>query len=402
MSDALLTLNAGSSSLKFAIYERRPELAMLLKGGVSNLAREPRFKIRGGAGPDAERELGPGPMEADAAARVAFAELERLGLLRRVTVVGHRIVHGGRAFTRPTVLDAPTLDSLRRLTPLAPLHQPYNLDIVELAAEMLPAAVQIGCFDTAFHAERPQCDRLYGLPRWLSEDGVIAYGFHGLSYEHVADVLGERDGVRAGGRAIVAHLGSGASLCAMQAGRSLATTMGFSALDGLVMSSRCGSLDPGVVFHLLAERGMSPAAASRLLYEESGLLGVSGISGDMQALLQSSDAHAAEAVDLFVYRIGRSVGSMAAALGGLDTLVFTAGIGENAPAIRQRIAEVTAWLGVEIDPALNEAGEARIGSAASRVDVLIVPADEERAVARGTVAALQLSGTSSNPLLAEN
>jgi len=402
MSDALLTLNAGSSSLKFAIYERRPELAMLLKGGVSNLAREPRFKIRGGAGPDAERELGPGPMEADAAARVVFAELERLGLLRRVTVVGHRIVHGGRAFTRPTVLDAPTLDSLRRLTPLAPLHQPYNLDIVELAAEMLPAAVQIGCFDTAFHAERPQCDRLYGLPRWLSEDGVIAYGFHGLSYEHVADVLGERDGVRAGGRAIVAHLGSGASLCAMQAGRSLATTMGFSALDGLVMSSRCGSLDPGVVFHLLAERGMSPAAASRLLYEESGLLGVSGISGDMQALLQSSDAHAAEAVDLFVYRIGRSVGSMAAALGGLDTLVFTAGIGENAPAIRQRIAEVTAWLGVEIDPALNEAGEARIGSAASRVDVLIVPADEERAVARGTVAALQLSGTSSNPLLAEN
>lgn len=389
MTDALLILNAGSSSLKFAVYERRAELPLLLKGSISRLAHEPRLKIRSGGKTVCDRLAGPAPMELHAAVRQAFAALGEYGRTDRIVAVGHRIVHGGHAFTAPALLDDVALGKLRRLVPLAPLHQPYNLDIVELAAGLLPTAVQVGCFDTAFHAERPLCDRLYALPHEFRDDGIVAYGFHGLSYAHVASVLRSQDGERAGGRAIVAHLGSGASLCAMDAGRSVATTMGFSALDGLIMSTRCGSLDPGIILHLVRERQMSAEAVSDLLYERSGLLGLSGISSDMQTLLQSTDARAAEAVDLFVYRIARSIGSLAAALGGLDSLVFTAGIGENAPAIRERIGTAAAWLGVRIDPVLNERGELRIEAAQSAVDVLVIPADEERAVAEGTLACIR-------------
>lgn len=388
MSQAILILNAGSSSLKFSVFGHAAELPLLLRGSISRLGHAPRLEIRCPGGADSDRALGNTPMPPDAAVRAAFAELGERGLLDRIGVVGHRIVHGGLTFAQPSVLDSPTLAKLRQLAPLAPLHQPYNLDIVELASELLPGATQIGAFDTAFHAQRPRRDRLYGLPRQLSEDGIIAYGFHGLSYAHVATVLRARDGMRAGGRTIVAHLGSGASLCAMDAGRSVATTMGFSALDGLVMSSRCGSLDPGIILHLIRERQMSVDAVSELLYERSGLLGISGISGDMQTLLQSQDPHAGEAIDLFVYRIGRQIGSLAAAIGGLDTLVFTAGIGENAPAIRQRVGEAAAWLGVDVDPARNERRETSIGSATSAVQVLVIPADEERAVAEGVVACL--------------
>jgi acetate kinase len=388
MSRAILVLNAGSSSLKFSVFGHSAELPMLLKGSVSRLGHAPRLKIRRPGEADSERSLGSAPMPPGAAVRTAFAELGQRGLLDRVGVVGHRIVHGGQTFTRPVVLDASTLDRLRHLVPLAPLHQPYNLEIVELASGLLPDAIQIGAFDTAFHAERPRCDRLYGLPRQLSDDGVIAYGFHGLSYAHVAAILRARDGERAGGRTIVAHLGSGASLCAMDAGRSVATTMGFSALDGLIMSSRCGSLDPGIILHLIRERQMSAEAVSELLYEQSGLLGISGISGDMQTLLQSADPRAGEALDLFVYRIGREIGSLAAATGGLDTLVFTAGIGENAPRIRQRIGAAAAWLGVDIDPVRNARGEHDIGSATSSVEVLVIPAEEELAVAEGVLACL--------------
>lgn len=380
MTDAVLVLNAGSSSLKFAVYGANDDLPLRLKGAVSRLRQAPRLRVEADGDAIVDRPLDP-PMALAMAADAVFAQLDALGWLPRIGVVGHRIVHGGRAFVDPTVLDANSIGALRRLTPLAPLHQPYNLDIVESAARLLPHAVQVGCFDTAFHADRPALDRLYALPRALSEDGVVAYGFHGLSYAHIAGVLRTRDGERAGGRAIVAHLGSGASLCAMSAGRSVATTMGFSALEGLVMSSRCGSLDPGVLLHLLQDRGMSPQDLTRLLYEESGLLGVSGISGDMQTLLDSDDPRAAEAVDLFVYRIGREIGSLAAALGGLDTLVFTAGIGENAPAVRSRIGQAAAWLGLRIDEARNARGEAEITGEGSAAAVLVVPTDEERAVA---------------------
>ena len=393
MNPAILVLNAGSSSLKFSVFGHGAELPILLKGSISGLAHTPRLKIRCPGEANSERTLGSTAMSPAAAVRTAFAELAQRGLLDRIGVVGHRIVHGGQMFTRPVVLDASTLDRLRHLVPLAPLHQPYNLEIVELASGLLPDAVQIGAFDTAFHAERPRSDRLYGLPRQLSEDGIIAYGFHGLSYAHVAASLRARDGARAGGRMIVAHLGSGASLCAMDAGRSVATTMGFSVLNGLIMSSRCGALDPGIILHLVRERQMSVEAVSELLYEQSGLLGISGISGDMQTLLQSADPHASEAIDLFVYRIGREIGSLAAATGGLDTLVFTAGIGENAPRIRQRIGAATAWLGVDIDPDRNERGEHSIGSAASAVEVLVIPAEEELAVAEGVMACLETAGT---------
>ncbi|TJW32564.1 MAG: acetate kinase, partial [Mesorhizobium sp.] len=239
-----------------------------------------------------------------------------------------------------------------------------------LAASLLPQAMQIGCFDTAFHSARPGLAKLYGLPRAMSEAGIVSYGFHGLSYNHVASKLRDRYGAGAGGRAIVAHLGSGASLCAMNAGTSVATTMGFSTLDGLVMSTRCGALDPGIVLHLLQDRKLSSDELASLLYEQSGLLGVSGISGDMRTLIGSQDPFAAEAVDLFVYRIGREIGSLAAALGGLDTLVFTAGIGENAPLVREKIGAAAGWLGVGIDRERNRRGEETISLDGSGVDVL--------------------------------
>jgi len=393
MTKALLVLNAGSSSLKFAVFGQSAELPTLLKGSISRLGHEPRLKIQSSGEAGWEKALDASPMSPGDAVREVFAALGEHGFLGRISAVGHRIVHGGQTFTRPTVLDCSTLDRLRHLAPLAPLHQPHNLEIVELASGLLPDAIQIGAFDTAFHADRPRCDRLYGLPRRLSEDGIIAYGFHGLSYAHVAAVLRARYGPGAGGRTIVAHLGSGASLCAMHAGRSVATTMGFSALDGIVMSSRCGSLDPGVVLHLIRERHMSAEAVSELLYEQSGLLGVSDISGDMQMLLQSVDPRAGEAVALFVYRIGRAIGSLAAAVGGLDTLVFTAGIGENAPKVRQLVCEAAGWLGVSIDPVHNEGGETSIGAAASGVDVLVIPAEEERAVAEGALVCLEMVET---------
>jgi acetate kinase len=296
-------------------------------------------------------------------------------------MVGHRIVHGGRDFTEATVLDGRALEALRLLEPLAPIHQRINLEIVALAAGLLPQTMQIGCFDTAFHSARPGIAKIYGLPRAMTDAGIVSYGFHGLSYSHIASQLRTRYGPAAGGKVIVAHLGSGASLCAMNAGTSVATTMGFSTLDGLVMSTRCGALDPGVILHLLQERRLSAEELVTLLYEQSGLLGVSGISGDMRTLIGSDDPAAAQAVDLFVYRIGREIGSLAAAMGGLDTLVFTAGIGENAPLVRERISGAAAWLGVGLDDVRNRGGEEVVNALNSRVDVLVIPTDEERAVA---------------------
>ena len=301
--------------------------------------------------------------------------------MRQIGKVGHRIVHGGREFSRAIRLDDCALDVLHKLEPLAPIHQAINLEIVGMASHLLPEALQVGCFDTAFHQARPEHAKLYGLPLEMSEQGIVSYGFHGLSYSHIAAALHGRYGAVAGGRAIVAHLGSGASLCAMKAGASLATTMGFSTLDGLVMSTRCGAIDPGVILHLLQDRKLSPDRLTEVLYQRSGLLGVSGISGDMQALLASKEPAAARAVDLFVYRVGREIGSLAAALGGLDTLVFTAGIGEHAHGIRQRICEAALWLGVAIDDSLNRSAEELVSAPNSRVDVLVIPADEERAVA---------------------
>jgi len=391
MKPAILVLNAGSSSLKFAVYVHSAALPLLLRGSVSALNHAPRLTVRETGAADSDQELGNTPIPPGAAAQVIFGELARRGLTGAITAVGHRIVHGGQHFTQPAVLTAAVIDQLHQLKPLAPLHQPVNLEIAALATDQLPDALQIGAFDTAFHAGRPNIDRLYALPRELSDDGIVAYGFHGLSYAHIATVLRARDalragGPRAGGRTIVAHLGSGASLCAMASGQSIATTMGFSALDGLMMSTRCGALDPGIILHLMQQQGMTIEAVNDLLYRQSGLLGVSQISGDMMTLLQSADPRAAEAIALFVYRIGRSIGSLAAALGGLDTLVFTGGIGENAPRIRDLICQSAAWLGARMDAGLNERGETTISAAQSTVEVLVIKANEEHAVAEGVLA----------------
>ncbi|WP_027169460.1 acetate/propionate family kinase [Mesorhizobium sp. WSM3224] len=382
MTDEFLVLNGGSSSLKFAVFQARDELHLLARGSVSSIGERPRLHVAPTATtPPFDRSLGEQAISIGKAFEAVASYLADRGLLRGVRRVGHRIVHGGREFARATLLDERTLAALRRLEPLAPIHQAINLELVDLANRLLPGAIQVGCFDTAFHARQPELARLYGLPHEMSEQGIVSYGFHGLSYSHVASQLRKRYGVAAGGRTIVAHLGSGASLCAMKAGASHATTMGFSTLDGLVMSTRCGAIDPGVLLHLLQDRKLSSDELADLLYERSGLLGVSGISGNMQTLLASKDPAAVRAVDLFVYRVGREIGSLAAAIGGLDTLVFTAGIGENAPVIRRRICEAAAWLGVAMDDGLNCSGEDLVSATNSRVDVLIIPADEERAVA---------------------
>jgi acetate kinase len=392
MIDRLLVLNAGSSSLKFALFEGGTLPEMLATGSLSRIGTAPSLLLEVAGAPVGKHPVGTGPVDLPAAAALVFHQLDWLGLLEGMSAVGHRIVHGGTLFTGPARLDAVALDRLEHLVPLAPLHQPHNLAIVRYAAARLPQAVQIGCFDTAFHAKRPRIDKLYALPRDLADEGIISYGFHGLSYAHIAATLGKLDGPRAGGRTIVAHLGSGASLCAMEHGASVATTMGFSALDGLMMATRCGAIDPGVLLHLIDDKGMDAAALSDLLYNRSGLLGVSGISGDMQVLLESHAPQAAEAIDLYVYRVVRAIGSLAATLGGLDSLVFTAGVGENSPVIRQRICAGAAWLGVEIDAVANQASRGVISSPASRVRVHVIPANEELAIAQGMVACLAQAG----------
>jgi acetate kinase len=387
MTDAILVLNAGSSSLKFAVFETMTGLPLLMKGSITSLRGRPRLRVSNANGAlDKDDVLGANAISMKAALEFVVAEIAGRHSLEGIRVVGHRIVHGGHAYRVPALLDEQAIGALWNLAPLAPIHQPMNLGIVELAASLLPHARQVGCFDTAFHSERPRIATLYGLPRTLTDAGIVSYGFHGVSYGYIASCLLDRYGAQAGNRAIVCHLGSGASLCAMREGRSIATTMGFSPLDGLVMSTRCGSLDPGVVLHLLQDGTRSANDLARLLYEESGLMGVSEISGDMQTLVESDDARAVEAVDLFVYQAGRQIGSLAAALEGLDTLVFTAGIGENSAVIRERICRAARWLGVQVDHERNRRGDQLINAAGSTVDVLVIPTDEERAVAEQILA----------------
>lgn len=377
----ILALNVGSSSVKFAVYEAVADLPLKMEGQISGLNGTARMRA-GVEGATRIDELWGEQAGLEAALKRLFDWLEGDGWTEDLAAVGHRIVHGGRDFRQPCILSGEVRAKLEELCSLAPLHQPFNLRGVEIAGRRLPGVLQVGVFDTAFHAEQPEAARLYALPRDLIDDGVVAYGFHGLSYDYIAGVLRERDGEKAGGRAIVLHLGSGGSLCAMDRGRSVATTMGFSALEGPPMSTRSGSIDPGVILYLLESRGMSPAAVSDLLYRRSGLLGLSGLSGDMVTLLASNAPHAKQALEVYVYRIAREIGSLAAALGGLDTMVFTAGVGENAPAIRERVVELCGWLGAKLDTAANQAGARRI-NAGGEVEVLVVPTDEQLVIARG-------------------
>jgi acetate kinase len=304
--------------------------------------------------------------------------------------VGHRVVHGGARYTRPTIVTPEVLEDLRGLIPLAPLHQPYNLAAIEAVWERLPGVPQVACFDTSFHRGQPAVAEIVPLPREIRDRGVQRYGFHGLSYEYIASVLPSVAPEIAGGRVIVAHLGSGASMCAMKDGKSLDSTLGFTALDGLCMGTRPGAVDSGVILYLFQELGLSPKDVETILYKKSGLLGISGISNDMRALLASSEAEARLAVDYFVYQAAKQIGALAAVLGGVDGLVFTAGIGENSPEIRQRICEASAWLGIDVDKNANARKGPRISSDASRVSAWVIPTNEELMIARHTGALLGL------------
>ncbi len=387
MADGILVLNAGSSSLKFALYrtmDRQTLLPGALEGSLEEITTHPHFTAW-----DAD---GQALIDADWSDTPDFAAL--LGRLiawiethlgpHRLLAAGHRVVHGGSSFKHPTLITPSVMADLARFIPLAPLHQPYNLAPITALTRQHPDLVQIACFDTAFHAETPAIARRFALPRDLEAEGVVRYGFHGLSYTYVAERLADLDPAAHRGRAILCHLGNGASACALLNGQPIASTMGFSALDGLMMGTRCGTIDPAVIFYLIREKGLSLAAVERMLYRESGLKGVSGLSSDMRTLMASTDPAARHAVDLFVYRAIREIGSLTAALGGLDALVFTGGIGEHATAVTAQIADGFAWLGANRSPA-GDMGEGRFSTPDSAVRLWVIPTNEDLVIARDTL-----------------
>ena len=388
MNDYAVVLNAGSSSLKFCVYSR-PEAeswGLEARGQIEGIGTSPRFSAKDGAG---------GPLDGHGAnlsavsdARTALDSLAAWLRSRyggaRVLGVGHRVVHGGAKFAGPTIVTPQVLEELRKLVPLAPLHQPYNLAAIDAVSERLPDVPQVACFDTSFHRGQPAVAEVIPLPREICRAGVQRYGFHGLSYEYIASVLPQVAPEIASGRVIVAHLGSGASLCALKNGRSVDHSLGFTALDGLCMGTRPGAVDPGVVLYLFQNLGLSAKDVEAILYKKSGLLGISGISNDMRDLIGSSEPGARLAVDYFVYRAAKEIGALAAVLGGIDGMVFTAGIGENSPEIRARICESSAWLGIDLDSEQNARRGPRISRTDSRVSAWVIPTNEELMIARHT------------------
>jgi acetate kinase len=391
VADAIAVINAGSSSVKFSVFvERGGTLELTARGQTEGLYTEPRFIARDREGRTlGEKSWGEGVrLGHDGALEHLIAFLRGELGNQRLAGVGHRVVHGGLEYSSPVRVTAGVLSALEKYVPLAPLHQPHNLAPIRALLDRAPQLPQVACFDTAFHRVQPEVAQAFALPRAITERGVRRYGFHGLSYEYIAQALPEYDAKAAVGKVVVLHLGNGSSMCAMAGGRSVASTMGFTAVDGLPMGTRCGSLDPGVVLYLLDELKMDARAVEKLIYQQSGLLGVSGISSDMRTLLASTEADAGAAIDLYVYRIGRELGSLAAALGGLDAIVFTAGIGENSAELRERVCRDARWLGVELDSAANGAGGPRISAIASPVSVWAIPTNEELMIARHTQALL--------------
>jgi acetate kinase len=393
MRDGILVINAGSSSIKFSLYlsngEEKPQLSS--RGQVEGINVAPHFEARDPKG--------------TVLAEKRWEHGERLGhellleyLIRWVEdhlegatlrAAGHRVVHGGLRYSKPVRIDDTVISELESLVPLAPLHQPHNLAPIHALAAVHPELLQVACFDTAFHRTNPRVAEIFALPRALTAEGVRRYGFHGLSYEYIARQLRSVDETVAKGKVVVAHLGSGASMCAIADGRSVASTMGFTALDGLPMGTRTGNIDPGVVLYLVQQKGLTPKQLENLLYKESGLLGVSGISNDMRVLLDSHDPHAEEAVDLFCHRICREMGSLSAALEGIDALVFTAGIGERSAPIRERVCKHSQWLGIRLDEQANAENRVRISADGSPVAVYVIPTDEEMMIAKHTRAVLK-------------
>jgi len=389
MNEAVLTLNAGSSSVKFAVYRAdagEPEL--LAKGQVEGIGSAPHFLAK-----DAEGALlAESYWEAVGGGEghtLAFQQIERWlqGFIegKRLLAVGHRVVHGGEQYAQPVRIDAQVLAELTRLVPLVPLHQPHNLAAIRAVAKSHPELAQVACFDTAFHRGHAAVSERFGLPFELYEEGVKRYGFHGISYEYIASRLAQIAPDLARGRVVVAHLGSGCSMCAIHGGKSVESTMGFSSLDGLPMGTRCGSLDPGVLLYLMQRDRLGVAELEELLYKRSGLLGISGVSNDMRALYESEHPRARDAIDYFIYRIAQELGALTASLGGLDALVFTAGVGENDAALRARVCADAAWLGITIDPQANERREARISVGDNTPSVWVIPTDEERMIAMHTL-----------------
>jgi acetate kinase len=380
----IAVLNAGSSSLKFSLFRGS---AAICKGLIDRLdtaqSGEPRAAIRD----DNQAKLFEDAIPArnhEQALEWLFTWLNETKPEWQPAAVGHRVVHGGDAFVAPARVTTELLDRLEELIPLAPLHQAHNLAPMRFIARRFPDLPQVACFDTAFHATQSRIDRMYAIPQDYFGRGIKRYGFHGLSYEYIATRLPQIDERAASGRTVVCHLGNGASLCAMRAGRSVATTMGFTPLDGLPMGTRCGAIDPGVLLYLLQQEKMNVGELNDLLYHRSGLLGLSGVSADMRDLLSSREASAAEAVEFFCYRIARELGSLAAALGGLDAIVFTAGIGEHAAPVRARVCELSDWLGVRIDQEANAASRPTLHTPDSQVQALVIPTNEELMIALHT------------------
>jgi len=392
MTVRLLTLNAGSSSLKFALFETGEDrqLSVRATGQIEGLGLKPHLVLRSGDGEPKEDMRLAVEQAPDHHAALEFV----LGALRRalpgfsVEAVSHRVVHGGPERAEPVVVSDAIMEELATFEPFAPLHQPHNLAGIRAARASFPDALQVACFDTAFHRSHPWVNDTFALPRCYYDKGVRRYGFHGLSYEYVSRHLAERRPDLAAGRVVVAHLGSGASMCAIRNGKSVGSTMGFSALDGLPMGTRCGQLDPGVLLYLMDQERMSAQQISDLLYKESGLKGLSGLSNDMRVLEAAGTHEASEAIDYFVFRIRRELGAMAAILGGLDTFVFCGGIGENSAHVRERVCQDADWLGLRFDADRNRAGHEVISADGSRVAVLVVKTDEETMLGEHALALL--------------
>jgi acetate kinase len=388
-SHLVLVVNAGSSSLKFSVFRADDAATLQLaeRGQIDGIGTRPRLCVTDATGSVVvERDFAVAEVRGvKDAIRLAGAWLHERFQHEPLLAVGHRVVHGGAQFSHPLLIDAEVFAALEQLIPLAPLHQPHNLAAIRAVREAQPQVPQVACFDTAFHRTHPQLADLYALPWEYYESGVRRYGFHGLSYEYIAAMLPQVAPGISDGRVIVAHLGSGASLCALRAGKSVDSTMGFSPLDGVPMGTRPGALDPGVLLHLINQRGLSGVDLEKLLYRESGLLGLSGISNDMRVLLESQEPRAQLAVAYFVHYTVKQIGALAAVLGGVDGLVFTAGIGERSSAIRARILQACAWLGVSLDTAANARGGPRISTEGSAIPVWVIPTDEELMIARHTL-----------------
>ncbi len=391
MGEMILVLNAGSSSVKFALFEAGAEPQLVFRGGVSGIGSDARLKVKKpNKSVILERDLEENSTRSPSdGLAVIIKTIDELAPGANVTAVGHRIVHGGVEFDRPVLLDNKVLKKLETLTPFAPLHQPHNLAGVEAAKKAFPKAPQVGCFDTAFHRSHPWVNDTFALPRKFFDQGVRRFGFHGTSYEYISGKLDEIAPHYQDGNVVVAHLGNGASMCAIRDGQSVGSTMGFSALDGLPMGTRCGQLDPGVVLYMMDQMNMNmnmnAAEIEHMLYCESGLKGLSGLSNDMRVLLASDAPEAAQAIDYFIFRIRREIGAMAAVLGGLDAVVFTGGVGENAAPIRERICDDMDWLGLELEETRNRKNAEIISSDRSRVRLFVLPTNEELMIARHVV-----------------